>query len=308
MVKIDRKDGRGMRVPEVDIILVNYRQSRLTIECVSSIKKSTFKNIKVIIVDNCSGDGSCERLTAKYANDTDVVVLCAMVNEGFSAGNNIGIIYALDNKADYIMLLNNDTIIACDMIEKLIAFANDSTVTTPKIYYFKERNRIWYAGGEYNRFTGSVTHFGINQFDSDKYDNSRKVTYASGCCVLISSKIVKRIGLLSEEYFMYGEDLDYVLRLENNGISIFYVSDAKLWHKVGASSVNSKLNIYYDTRNRFIIFHKYHFCVMAKWIFFTKILLLSMRGIMLNTNDRYFVSAFIDYKHGIKGKIDLDHL
>lgn len=295
-------------IPEIDIILVNYKQVRLTIDCVDSIKKSTYKNIKIIIVDNCSTDGSFEKLTKKYAADQSIIVLCSTENNGFSAGNNIGIKYAMENTANYIMLLNNDTVIACDMVEKLFGLTDDNTITTPKMYYHNDQDMIWYAGGEYNQFTGKVTHYGLNKPDSNKYRENRKVNFASGCCILMSRRIIERIGILSEDYFMYGEDLDYSLRIKDNDVSILYVCAAKLWHKVGSSSVDSKLNIYYDTRNRFIVFHKYNFCATARFVFFVKILFLYIRGIIFNTNERYFIPAFIDYRRGIKGKIDLKTL
>lgn len=287
------------------IILVNYGQKKITIECIESIKKSTFKEIHTVVVDNASNDDSYLVLKRRYLKDEEVTILQAEQNAGFSSGNNIGIKYALDHGADNIMLLNNDTILDPEMIRILMNRVDNRSVCVPKMYYYSSPNKIWYAGGYINKRTGKIEHYGLNCLDCSQYDEDKVVNFATGCCLLMNRSVVEKVGLLSEEYFMYGEDVDYSLRMTDADIRIQYVADAKLWHKVGASSKSSALNIYYDTRNKFYIYRKYHFNWTASTLFFLKMMLLNFRGVIKHNDDRYFFPAYLDYKHNITGKVNL---
>ena len=295
-----------MNNESIFVILVNYKQVKLTIDCIDSIKKSSICDIKVIVVDNNSEDGSDEFLKQYYFSDNSVICIQSKCNNGFASGNNLGIKYALNCGADYVMLLNNDTIIAPTMIEELKKASLNKYVTVPKTFYFENKNLIWYAGGTYSKITGSVKHLGYNQIDNEKYTHDKFVSFGTGCCLFIPRTAIEQVGCLSEKYFMYGEDLDYSIKLNRNGFKIKYVANAHLWHKVGASSPNSKLNIYYDTRNRLMIFNEFDFFFTAKLLFLIKCFLLYVRGIQKKSNDRYFLKAIKDYHKHVEGKVNLD--
>lgn len=288
------------------VILVNFNNYNLTIDCINSIQKSTYKNCNIVVVDNASSDESYLVLTDEYKDDDGVFIIKSNENNGFSAGNNIGINYALEKNADYIMLLNNDTIIDEKMIEILHSRASDKVVTTPKMYYFSKPNIIWYAGGEIDYKSGEIRHIGLNKIDAEKYSIERTCSFVTGCCVMLHRDLFEKVGALDECYFMYGEDVDYSIRLKNAGIDILFIPDAKLWHKVGGSSVTSKLNIYYDTRNKLFLMDKFNFSRIAKIRYRFRILLLYIRGLIKKNNDLYFRKAYIDYKKDIKGKIELE--
>lgn len=117
------------------VILVNYNNYELTIDCVESVTESSYRNLSIVIVDNASSDDSYYFLKSKYSNCGNIYVINSSENKGFSAGNNIGIKFALSNGADYIMLLNNDTVIDEKMIEILHSKASKNNVTTAKMYY-----------------------------------------------------------------------------------------------------------------------------------------------------------------------------
>lgn len=289
----------------VFIILVNYNNYKLTIDCIDSVFKSTYKEYSIVVVDNASTDGSFCILSNVYKNEDKVFILKSTENNGFSAGNNIGINFALKNGADYIMLLNNDTVIDKNMIEILHSRANDSTVTTPKMYYYSNPNIIWYAGGELNYKSGKIKHIGLDKADNKKYDTEKICSFVTGCCMMIHKDIFKKVGMLDENYFMYGEDVDYSIKLTNAGTKMLFLPNAKLWHKVGGSSASSKLNIYYDTRNKLLLMDKYNFSNIAKYIYRCKIFLLYIRGLIKKNNDLYFKKAYIDYKNNVKGKVEL---
>lgn len=215
-------------------IMINYCHPEITIDGVNSLLQSRNVKLKIIVVDNNSPDGSYEILKEKLPNS--IILLKAEANLGFSAGNNIGIQYALEHNADYVMLINNDTTVEPDMISILLENTNDKTVTSPKMYYYDQPELIWFAGGKYYRNTARFKHIGLDQIDSNKFQRLYSCDFLTGCCFMMTGKIARMAGLLDENYFMYMEDVDYSIRLKNMGMNLIMVPDAKLKHKVSISS------------------------------------------------------------------------
>lgn len=289
----------------VCVVMINYKTPYITIEGINSALKAINDKSYIVVVDNNSNDGSFEKLVEHYKTNKKVVVIESSDNAGFSSGNNIGIRYALKNNTDFILLLNNDTEIDRRMVDELVTKADENTVTVPKMYYFADKNRIWYAGGCINKYTGRISHIGIDEMDNGQYDQDRYVDFATGCAVLIHSSIIRRIGMMDESYFMYVEDVDYSLNMKKHNIEILFVPTAKLWHKVGASSGSkSNITVYYGNRGRFMLMNKYNFSIMAKLYFYLTRLILITKGYLLNTNDRLILTAFLDFKKGVIGKTD----
>lgn len=248
---------------KIGIILVNYNGYEDTIECVKSIKKSTYRNYKIIIVDNASPDGSGNRLNDKYLNDSDIVVILNKENAGFSEGNNIGLEYIEKEKIDYILMLNNDTVVEPEFLYKLIEGARETNfegLYSGKILYYFDKDRIWYAGGKYNYLKGTAIHEGVNENDDNKhYNMTKKMEFICGCCIFMNIDIYHQLGKLSDEYFLYAEDLDYSLTAQKLKIPMYYIPDARIYHKVSASTSKlSTLSQYYMIRNRFHIIRKFH--------------------------------------------------
>lgn len=236
---------------KIGIILLNYCNYDLTLECIESIRKSTYHNYEIIVVDNNSPDRSGDKLACLKG----ISFLQLKDNLGFAGGNNKGIDLALSIGCTYIMLLNNDTMIADTMIEELHSKADENTVTVPKMYYYNvngEKDIIWYAGGDLKYKSADGIHIGGRQKDSKQYSIERKVTFATGCCMFVHKAILEKVGYLREEYFMYVEDTDYSIRLNKSKIDILYVPTAILWHRVSASSGGemSRFIVYYVVRNR----------------------------------------------------------
>ena len=292
-----------MCLNKVVIVLVNYRQAELTLECVRSLQKMENKAWHAVIVDNDSQDGSYERLCQECSGCT---VIQSGENNGFSSGCNIGIRYALEHNASYVMLLNNDTVVDPYLLDQLLEFSDDNTVTVPKMYYFDKPNTLWYAGGYIDKLKGAAFHFGENEIDDGRFDIRREVDFATGCCMLIPSKVLKRVPLMDEAYFLYFEDVDYSLSFSSNGIRILYCPEAKLWHKVSVSTgKNSKLMEYYVNRNRLYCLDKYRFSLVAKA--YTRITrcIKYIRGKIKRTNESIIWKSYIDYRKGNMGKQSL---
>ena len=236
---------------KVGIILLNYCNYNLTIDCIESIRQSTYQNYEIIVVDNNSPDHSGKNLSQLEG----IRFLQMKENLGFAAGNNRGIEVALSDGCEYMMLLNNDTVIDSNMIETLVSRADANTVVVPKMYYFDVECRkdiLWYAGGILKYKSSDGIHIGGKQEDSKQYSIEGEATFATGCCMMIHRTILEKVGLLREEYFMYCEDTDYSIRLNKENIRILYVPSAKLWHKVSSSSGGemSKFIVYYVVRNK----------------------------------------------------------
>lgn len=273
---------------KVYIILLNYRGYDDTTACIRSLRKIDYTHYKIIVIDNFSGDGSFEKLRDE---NKDCILIQADANNGFSAGNNIGIHYAMEHDADYIMLLNNDTEVKSDFLSKMIGVADDDTVITPSIYFYSNPSEVWYAAGKinYNRCTVS----------NDGDEKSKYCDYASGCCLLIPRKVIERVGYWAEEYFMYYEDMDYSIRIIREGFKIFYNKDAVVYHKVGKSAgIGSRLSIYYNIWNRLYIINKFNFGIKSVLFTIVSRVIRYIESYFKHNNNKICLKAITDYYMG----------
>ena len=167
----------------------------------------------------------------------------------------------MKRNAEYILLLNNDTIIGKSFFEHIIKTADHykgKAVVTSKILYAYEPQKIWYAGGEFNNVIGRTVHSGMNRIDNQVEEGNREVSFISGCCMLTPSDIVRTVGNLNEDFFLYCEDLEYCCRIRNAGYKLIYDPAAILYHKVSASTSKvSNMVTYYTVRNKYYIIKEY---------------------------------------------------
>ena len=293
----------------VYIVLINYNGFDDTIDCVESIRGNKYKNYKIVIVDNHSTDDSQEKLKDTYSASSDVILILSDANLGFSGGNNLGIKRAIEDKADYVMLLNNDTIIDERCIERLVSKSKqheDSAFITGKILYYYEPKKIWFAGGEYEAHKGSGRHFGVGEIDRGQFNEEKELSFVCGCLVLMSRKCVESVGLMPEEYFLYGEDTAYSLEVTRKGLKIFYEPEAVIYHKVSASTSKiSNLTGYYVIRNRLYIIKKYNQGI-SKQTAYVSTTLHVIKGIV---KGKYKVQtmrkAYADFRKGNMGRVEI---
>lgn len=243
-------------MPLVYIILLNYNGYKYTVECIESLEKVTYNNYKVVIVDNNSTDGSQELIRKNLPEYTFIET---GKNLGFAGGNNIGIEYALTNGAEYVLLLNNDTIVEPDFINCLVETAEKNTevgVVGGKIYYYDDK-KLWYAGARINSFTGKTQHIGDREDDIGQYDRICETGYITGCLMLISRKVIEEVGLMDDKYFLYYEETDWNVRIKKAGYKIIYNPNSKIYHKVSATTkgINNVMKYYYD-RNVYYFIRK----------------------------------------------------
>jgi hypothetical protein len=264
---------------QLSIIVVNYNGWNDTKECLASLVNitSTLAEITVIVVDNKSNLSIKEKIKKVKDSHSDLSLHFIQndTNLGFGGGNNVGISYAVDHDADYIFLLNNDTVVDSHFVDPLITYfeTNEKAgIIGPKIYFergyefHKDRytesekgNVIWFAGGIIDWDNIFASHRGVDEVDIGRYNHPAQTQFITGCGMCIKREVITSIGLLDERYFMYLEDVDYCMRAERNGFELWYVPASKIWHKNAQSTGNSgsDLHVYYQTRNRLIFAMKY---------------------------------------------------
>ncbi len=230
-----------MKLRSVNLFVLNWNGRDLTLDCLFSLEKITYPNVKVYVIDNGSSDNSVTAIRNQFP-DYEIIELPE--NYGFARGNNAGF-ELVKQKADYTIFLNNDTIVDPNFVEPLInAMESNSTVkqSTPKIFYADNLDSIWFGGGKVSLWAGWIRHLGIRQKDSMQFSFNRNVDYATGCCVCMRTVDFESIGMFDESFLMYGEDVDLSLRFRKQGGQILFVPESKIWHKV-SSSIGTQFSI-----------------------------------------------------------------
>ena len=233
-------------MPTVGIVISNYNGWQDTVQCLQSLQKQTFTDFEIILLDDASTNDSVAQLRAHLPQNT--VFLPQSQNLGFAAANNVGIRRALADGCDWVLLLNNDTVAAPDFLQNLLANTPAGAVSCPKMLFMDPPDEIWFAGGTLDRHRCTVTHEGGHAKDGPAYSQKRQVSFITFCCVLLPRAVIEQVGCLDESLFMYCEDVDYCLRLADAGIPLWYVPQARLWHKAGGTA-GGMLSVYYITRN-----------------------------------------------------------
>lgn len=256
----------------VAIIIVNWNGKDDTVVCLASVKKMKAKNVdlSVIVIDNGSTNDSVSVISKAHPW---VHLIETDKNLGFTGGNNVGIKKALDWGADFVWLLNNDTIVHPEVLLSLDAFKESNVgIVGSKIYfapgqeYHKDRyakvdrGRVfWYAGGLVDWGNMYASHRGVDEVDHGQYDKTEETPFITGCSMMIRREVLERIGLLDDKYYLYLEDLDFCLRAKRAGYRLLYVPTSIVWHvNAGSSgSVGNPLHEYYLTRNRLLVGLRY---------------------------------------------------
>lgn len=270
---------------KIGIIIVNYNGLKDTLDCLKSIFSQTFKNYDIYVVDNNSKD-NIDKL-----KEYNIELIQLRKNVGFSAANNVGARKAISNNCNYLLFLNNDTILDKNCIENLVTNISENCVLSPIMFYFYNKNEIWYSGGHFNSY-GIPIH---NTTTDESYND-----FITGCCFLISSDLFLNVGFWDERYFLYWEDADYSKRLDNKGVSIKVIDSAILYHKVSKTTGGSRspLMRYYQIRNKLLFLHDYSFGIRSK----IRLYLTLLYNIVKPKYFIYVLFAYIDFKCNLFGK------
>jgi len=234
--------------PKIFIIILNYNGKSTIKSCLDSVFCCDYPNFEVVVVDNDSKDGSLELAKNLYSK---FHFIKNEKNIGFSAGNNLGIRFALEKMADYVFLLNNDAVLEKDTLSKLIASAEKEKagIFSPLIY--AGNNKIWYSGGMIKWAQMKNVHESRLPKSGDSYSTA----YVTGCAMLVKKEVFKKIGLFSEDYFLYYEDADFCVRAKKEGFDSMVIPTAKITH-FEKSELDLSNKIYWLVLSGLIFFKK----------------------------------------------------
>ena len=228
--------------PRVSVILLNWNGYHETAACLSSLRHLRYGNYEVTVVDNGSTNDSASRLRD---NHPWVRLIETGRNLGFAGGCNVGIGYALAHGADFVWLLNNDTVVDGHALQAMVETAQSDPLigaVGSAIYSMDEPASIQAWGGGYvNFWLGRSRHF-LKQVP----DHS--IEFITGASLLISRAAIESIGLLDEEFFMYWEDADFCFRLRHAKWRLAVAGQSKVWHKSSASVGNksARMDAYFN--------------------------------------------------------------
>ncbi len=217
------------------IVVLNWNGADETIACLESLASVVAKGYKLLVVDNGSTDGSPEKIRKAFPA---VELLCLPVNLGYGGGNNAGFRRVKELQAEFVIFLNNDTIVdsgfSAPLVETL-RLQPLAGMAVPPIYEWDRPDVLWYAGGVVRLSTGLICHVGLRQKDAPVFNRPGPTGYATGCCFAMRCRDFEALGGFDESFAMYAEDVDLSLRVRALGKSVQYVPSSRVWHKVSAS-------------------------------------------------------------------------
>jgi hypothetical protein len=306
-----------MVYPKVSIIILNWNGLEDTIECLESLKKISYQNYEVIVVDNRFSENDAQELKQRFGNY--IFLIENDKNYGFTGGTNIGIKYSLENSQPYYILsLNNDTVVEPQFLDRLVeAVEGDNSIgiAGPKVCYYDDPDRILSLGMMIIMKIGMAYSIGKGKIDSNEISQQYDVDYVD-TCFLIKADVIRKIGIFDESYFCYWEDADYCIRARKAGYKVLCVTESKIWHKKAIKKktidkISEGMRVsasaqYYITRNSFKFMRKY--ATKRQYLLFFTFFFGCYFGLMLAAlilfyrDTKRFVSFCNGIKDGVLGK------
>ena len=240
-------------MPLIYVVILTYNHCKDTLQALDSLGRMIYPNYKLLVVDNKSTDGTVEIVQEKHP---EVGLMVHPSNQGFAAGINPGLQHALDRGADFILVINNDVLVAPPMLTDLVKVMKpDIGAAAPMIYYLDDPKRIWSVGFSKHPLLLEMRGGSRGQIDQGQWQTPFEVDYLLGCAILLNSSMLRRVGLFDERYFFYYEDLDLSLRARGRGYRLVTVPQAKMWHRgAGSAGMGSPFRTYHMARGSVIFF------------------------------------------------------
>ena len=244
-----------MTEPNVLILLLNWNNPEETLGCIASLRMMSYRNYSVLVIDNGSTDNSVEILS----NCSDIDLITLPENIGFTGGCNRGMREAARHKADYVWLLNNDTLVAPDCLAALVRAAQanpDAGLLSPVLYHRDRPEQIQHHGSRYVIDPPSVKEAPdlATALIWQKDDARQCILW--GTALLIPASTLERIGYLDDRLFAYAEDTDYSIRCGKAGLAKLLIPEAKVWHAWN-SGLRRPHYYYYMARNELLLWFKH---------------------------------------------------
>jgi GT2 family glycosyltransferase len=268
---MQKEKNKAEQIPKVHIVILNWNQRDMTVNCLNSLEKLNYDSAEIVLVDNGSTDDSLDVIKEKFP---EITLIKNRENLGVAGGRNVGLRYALQEDADYILFLDNDTIVDKDFLIELVKVGEENEevgIITGKIYFYDEPNKIWSVGGYSSLLRSKYTLRGYQEIDTGQYDKTEQVDQVQGCCLMVKREVIDKIGLFDERFVRYfAEDVDLCIRTKKEGYKIYYAPRSKLWHHIIVKTTVSDDYWYLKGMNLILLrkkyFHPYHWVAYA---FFT---------------------------------------
>jgi GT2 family glycosyltransferase len=261
---------------DLSIIIVNYRTRELTLACIASVYASiTSYDFEIILIDNASHDGMIAAANEQFP---EVITIANTDNLGFSKANNQGIRIA---QGRYVLLLNSDTIVQQDTLQTMLRFMDENPtvgasgckIVLPDGSLDKACKRgfptpsasFYYAFG-FSKLFPNIPRFNQYQLGYLDPDQSYPIDSLVGAFMLIRREAIEQVGMLDEEFFMYGEDIDWCYRIKQAGWVNYYYPQTQIVHHKGASSRRKPYKIIYEFHRAMILFHNKHYRQKYSWL------------------------------------------
>lgn len=223
----------------VHVIVLNWNGEEDTASCLDSLLAQSGVTLEILLIDNASPDGSGERLHARYPA---MCYLQTGENLGYAGGNNRGIEWALARGAEWVMVVNNDTVADPECVKELLAAAASEprlAAVAPLIVRYEDPGVVWFAGGLHDRVraVGTHSHHGepvhvATGSANGRVASWRPCSFLTGCCLFFRSSALREVGVFRADYFAYVEDLELSMRLSQADWRIGWAPSARLAHRV----------------------------------------------------------------------------
>lgn len=281
-------------IHKIAIIILNYNNALDTIACIESISSQPQKEFSLIVVDNCSTDGSISQIIS-YFNDNNlqyslvseswqdekrneplskITLLKAQQNYGYAIGNNLGLQLAMqDETINYFWILNNDTVIHTLALSNIYNYLNNNAdkkeVLGTLLLRYYNKDVIQALGGKYYPIIGKTKLFypdlNIKALNTSMVIQvAQQASYLIGASLIFSRECLQEVGLFGEEYFLYAEEIDFITRAKKKGFGLNLIYDAIVYHKEGGTT-----QVQANVKQERSIFIEYHNC-RSKLIFTKK--------------------------------------
>lgn len=249
-----RTEDANPPAPLVACVILHFNRPQDTLACVTSLHASRNARLLIIVLDGGPpGDPALAVVRDSYPS---IDIVCLPTNLGYAGNNNIGIDHALSRGAEWVFLLNDDTVVAPDAVAQLVeAGKSDSRVgiVGPTVYHFDEPSIIQSAGGAVTAGWDAV-HHGQNEVERGQFPTQRLVSWISGCALMVRRELIAEVGMLDERFFLYWEEVEWCLRAGRAGWHVMHAPTAHVWHKgVRRDYRPGPAVTYYSTRNHLLM-------------------------------------------------------
>ena len=242
----------------IAVVICNYNKKAFVLECIESVFQSNYKNFDLIVVDNASTDGSVKAIRERYADR--LTLLVNDENTGGSGGFNRGMLYAIKNKHyRYVHLLDDDVSVDKDAIGELYRFMEEhpeAGVCGSLVCKASSKEYIQEYGSNIDLEYISVTHLHAGKKVDTALPGHVICDYVAACSAMFRADILREIGVIDKDYFIYWDDLALCWEIRDHGHKVYACEKSIVWHH-GSYGARTAFSRYYSFRNKIHVFAKY---------------------------------------------------